>query len=130
MKKILVVCIKFINVVIAVLLCAALLFGCGLAAVLLILHAVNYFVRYPMKNKIAWLLAVASILFLIVPGTVIVKEPGLKSGVKLLPIVYGYPSEGLMKEAKKDNVILGGSRLMPINPVWAVVIFKGNGDGH
>jgi len=116
-------------VFIVLLLCVSFYFGCLLAAILIIFHIFNNIVKYKYRTKVACILIIISVLFLLIPGTIIFRESDQSRGVKVLSIVYGYPSKGLMEEAKKDRVILGGCCLMPINPVWAVVIYeekKGN----
>lgn len=37
---------------------------------------------------------------------------------KVIPIVYGYPSKGLMRKAKKGKVLLGGCVISGCDPNW------------
>lgn len=43
--------------------------------------------------------------------------PNCKS-VKILPIVYGYPTDEVFREAEKGHLILGGCLVMQENPDW------------
>ena len=40
-------------------------------------------------------------------------------GLKVVPIVYGYPSEELEREAKRGKVVLGGCLIGPDDRKWA-----------
>lgn len=36
----------------------------------------------------------------------------------MVPIVYGYPGDGLMEAAARGEVVLGGCVIMPHQPRW------------
>jgi hypothetical protein len=42
--------------------------------------------------------------------------------LKLIPIVYGYPSQKLIERAKRYEVWLGGCVSDPLNPRWVLLI--------
>ena len=37
---------------------------------------------------------------------------------KMVPIVYGYPGDGLMEAAERGEVVLGGCVIWPNQPRW------------
>jgi hypothetical protein len=70
---------------------------------------------------------VLSVLFLIYPGTIIFDKSDQGFKIKILPVIYGYPSPALSEKCEKDKVILGGCVVNPLMPQWAVVFYMKKG---
>ena len=112
----------FFQFVIVLLLCISLFFGSFLAILLMAAIVINLRSKFQRKRKIAIILLVISVLFLIFPGSILVERSGQGFGIKLVPIIYGYPSPALREEARENKVILGGCVVYPLAPLWAIAL--------
>jgi len=101
----------------------AFLAGSHLAVLIIIPLALNLCLKCPWRTTTTALLVILAFLFFKNPGDIGFKRTQAGFRYRVIPIVYGYPSEQLMQQAREKKVILGGCDLVLLAPHWRIVIF-------